>query len=203
MKPLFFSCCFRGLFIFSILAVGLVRASAEEPKSEKNVAETMRNLAEQGNTMAQCLLAGMYLRGDNVVPKDYVEAVKWYRKAAEQGLAGAQFSLGDCYDKGVGVQQDMVEAMKWYRKAAEQGSAVATCALSNHYMKGLGVLKNDVEALAWLTVTAVSGDEDIKRIRDTLESKLGPKLTLQAQQRAKDLFKEIESRKSGVKSSPR
>jgi TPR repeat protein len=27
-------------------------------------------------------------------PEDDAEAVKWYRKAAEQGLANAQFNLG-------------------------------------------------------------------------------------------------------------
>jgi len=35
----------------------------------------------------------MYDRGQGV-PKDYKEAVKWYRLAAEQGVPKAQFSLG-------------------------------------------------------------------------------------------------------------
>ncbi len=30
----------------------------------------------------------------------------WYRKAAEQGNAGAQFYLGSCYDQGRGVDKD-------------------------------------------------------------------------------------------------
>ncbi len=36
------------------------------------------------------------------VPQDYAEAVKWYRLAAEQGDAGAQFSLGLMYASGRG-----------------------------------------------------------------------------------------------------
>jgi len=55
------------------------------------------------------------------VTKDAVESMKWYRKAAEQGLAYAQYNLGDCYVKGTGVAKDEVEAVKWYRKAADQG----------------------------------------------------------------------------------
>ena len=55
------------------------------------------------------------------VSQDYSEAVKWYRKAAEQGDAGAQNDLGVCYDNGQGVNKDYTEAVKWYRKAAEQG----------------------------------------------------------------------------------
>ena len=54
--------------------------------------------------------------------KDQAEAVKWYRKAAEQNLAKAQYNLGVCYAHGEGVVKDQVEAVKWYRKAAEQNS---------------------------------------------------------------------------------
>ncbi|WP_052046260.1 tetratricopeptide repeat protein [Candidatus Paracaedibacter symbiosus] len=51
--------------------------------------------------------------------KDDTEAVKWYRKAADQGHAEAQFSLGYCYNNGEGVTKDYTEAVKWYCKAAE------------------------------------------------------------------------------------
>ena len=53
------------------------------------------------------------------------EAVKWYRKAADQGHARAQYFLGSCYDYGTGVGEDDAEAVKWYRKAAEQGDETA------------------------------------------------------------------------------
>jgi uncharacterized protein len=46
------------------------------------------------------------------VPRHYFEAVKWYRKAAEQGVALAQFNLGGMYDNGHGVPRDHAEAMK-------------------------------------------------------------------------------------------
>ena len=53
--------------------------------------------------------------------KDYAEAVKWYRKSAEQGYMYGQYNLGDCYENGKGVTQDYAEAAKWYKKAADQG----------------------------------------------------------------------------------
>ncbi|MDP2602813.1 MAG: hypothetical protein Q8S00_09515 [Deltaproteobacteria bacterium] len=40
--------------------------------------------------------------------------MSWYRKAAEQGLAPAQYNLGLMYTKGQGVTQDNVEAHKWF-----------------------------------------------------------------------------------------
>ena len=64
----------------------------------------------------------MYERGLGV-SKNYKEAVKWYRFAAEQGLTKAQYNLGLMYADGRGVSQDNQEAVKWYRLAADQGHA--------------------------------------------------------------------------------
>ncbi|MDA0238165.1 MAG: hypothetical protein O3B03_06590, partial [Proteobacteria bacterium] len=43
-------------------------------------------------------------------PQDDAKAVKWYRRAAEQGNAKAQYNLGLMYDNGQGVPQDYQEA---------------------------------------------------------------------------------------------
>ena len=53
--------------------------------------------------------------------KDQVEAVKWFRKAAEQNDAAAQYNLGVCYYNGDGVAKDWVEAYGWLLLAARQG----------------------------------------------------------------------------------
>ena len=53
--------------------------------------------------------------------KDQVEAVKWFRKAAEQNDAAAQYNLGICYYNGDGVAKDPVEAYQWLLLAARQG----------------------------------------------------------------------------------
>ena len=52
------------------------------------------------------------------VPQDEVEAAVWYRQAAEQGVAYAQFSLGLMYGTGRGVPQDDGEAYLWANLAA-------------------------------------------------------------------------------------
>ena len=51
--------------------------------------------------------------------------VKWYRLAADQGDASAQYNLGVMYHFGKGVPQNYAEAAKWYRLAADQGNANA------------------------------------------------------------------------------
>ena len=53
--------------------------------------------------------------------KSYEEAIKWYRKAAEQGSSAAQRNLAYCYEKGKGIAKNIDEAVAWYRKAANQG----------------------------------------------------------------------------------
>ena len=66
------------------------------------------------------------------VPQDYVEAVKWYRRAAERGYAPAQFNLARCYACGLGVAKDYFKQAKaWHLKAAERGHAVAQFAESH------------------------------------------------------------------------
>src|ERR1035441_732697 len=47
------------------------------------------------------------------VEQDYQEAMKWYRKAADQGNARGQYGLGFCYANGDGVIKDYVQAYKW------------------------------------------------------------------------------------------
>ena len=73
------------------------------------------------------------LRGDFVAPADDQQAVAWYRKAANQGLAVAQNNLGVMYMKGQGVPRDAQQAVAWFRKAAEQGLASARINLDAMY----------------------------------------------------------------------
>ena len=41
---------------------------------------------------------------------NYTEAIKWWRKAAEQGFAQAQLCLGGYYHVGQGVEKSYTEA---------------------------------------------------------------------------------------------
>ena len=61
-----------------------------------------------------------YTWGDGI-PENYVEAVRWYRMAAEQGHAKAQGALGGMYSGGWGVPKDNVQAYAWVSIAAAQG----------------------------------------------------------------------------------
>ncbi len=106
------------------------------------------------------------------MPQDYKAAVKWYRLAAEQGNASAQFNLGLRYDNGQGVPQDYKEAVKWYRLAAEQGLAPAQSNLGLMYDNGEGVPQDYIIAYMWYNLAAANGSENAPNNRDTVAKKM-------------------------------
>ncbi|MDA9975823.1 sel1 repeat family protein [Alphaproteobacteria bacterium] len=89
--------------------------------------------------------------------RDYAVAAKWWRKAAEQGEASAQFRFGLMYGNGKGVIQDYAEAAKWYRKMAEHGVAGAQYILGAIYNEGEGVTQDYAEAVKWYRKAAEQG----------------------------------------------
>jgi TPR repeat protein/actin-like ATPase involved in cell morphogenesis len=117
-----------------------------------------KTLADTGNAEAQCLVGRCCLSGYGVA-QDHAEALKWFRKAAEQGDAVAQNGLGVCYHTGsAGVPRNGLAAAEWYRKAAEQGHAKAQYNLGLCYRDGFGVAKDGVEEVRWLWKAAEQGD---------------------------------------------
>jgi hypothetical protein len=144
----------------------------------------------------------MYEEGKGV-KQNTTEAVKWYRKAAEQedeealnnltamcnrGNSIAQFNLGLMYEEGKGVLLNDAEAAKWYRKAAEQeyttalinltamcnrGSAVAQFNMGGMYQDGLGVSQDDAEAAKWYGKAAQQGNKVAQLRLDKINANLG------------------------------
>ncbi len=69
---------------------------------------------------AQNNLGVMYNTGKGA-PHDYLEAAKWYRRAAEQGHVDAQNNLGALYAQGHGLPKDDIMAYVWFDQAAIKG----------------------------------------------------------------------------------
>ena len=65
----------------------------------------------------------MYQSGRGVKQDDF-EAMKWFRKAAEQGNANAQALLGLEYLLGKGVQVNKSLAKEWFGKACNNGNQI-------------------------------------------------------------------------------
>jgi TPR repeat protein len=98
-----------------------------------------RESAAAGSCFGQFVVGECYKYGYGVVAKDYAEAARLYRLAADQGHVEAQNSLGLMFEDGEGVAEDAAEAARLYLLAAEQGLAVAQLNIGSAFASGLGV----------------------------------------------------------------
>jgi hypothetical protein len=106
-------------------------------------------LAERGDAPAQLGLAVMYFLGQGV-QRNMAAALEWCQKAADHGLATAQYELGHFYEHPWRPElQNYAEATKWYRKAADQNYARAQDQLGAMYEFGLGVPRDYTKAEEW------------------------------------------------------
>jgi TPR repeat protein len=67
----------------------------------------------------------MYQYGKGV-SQDFLEAVRWYRKASLQNWGSAQVNLGVMYATGKGVARDDIEAYKWFTLGIKNGGPNGT-----------------------------------------------------------------------------
>ena len=104
---------------------------------------------------AQVNLGCLYLDGLGV-KRNYNEAVRLFRLAAQKGQPVGQYNLAYCYQKGYGVRQDYAEAVKWFRKSAEQGNTGAELQLGEHYANGHGIEQDYAEAAQNTLFTAIT-----------------------------------------------
>ena len=121
--------------------VGEPEPPAEEV-SETEFREMLKDW-ERGYSRTQYAIGmSLYLRGD------YVEAVRWFRMAAEKGLVEAQGLIGTMYAHDNDETND-TEAVRWLRKAGEQGHIEA--------QNNLGVFYADT-AVKWFCKAAQEGN---------------------------------------------
>jgi TPR repeat protein len=145
--------------------------------------------AEGGLGTIEALIGDAYYYGHGV-SRDYTEAARWYRRAAENSNAMAQSTLGDIYYYGRGVPQDFVEAARWWQIAAEQGVAVAQLNLGVMYANGDGVPQDYVKSHLYTNLAAArlppGQDHDIAvKNRDIVGKLMNPGQIAEAQRLAR------------------
>ena len=94
--------------------------AAFEAKNYLDAFKLLKPIADQGDAEAQCIVANMYHLGLGL-ERDVLEAVKWYKKSADQGYGVASNNLAEIFAFGdLGIATDRTGAEKWYQKAKEQ-----------------------------------------------------------------------------------
>ena len=95
------------------------RGSTSQGSQAKSLPD-LRKLAGQGDADAQWQIGVRYHNGEGV-PRDDVQAMQWFLRAADQGHVTAQATLGAYYWAGRGVPQDLSKAYFWSALALAQG----------------------------------------------------------------------------------
>jgi len=178
----------RFLFSFLIVAALVPRAMPQTTSSTQQAAfksksqstkwtEADKNRilakAQLGDADAQMWLGAAYEQGW-FGKTNFPEALKWFRKSAEQGNPDAQNSLGQMYEDGEGVIQNYSLAAEWYRKAAEHepdlgGAGQGRNNLGMLYMDGRGVPQDYVQAYMWFRVAGFEPNLSLAKARMTRE----------------------------------
>jgi hypothetical protein len=88
------------------------------PLPVRPLRERLLKRARHGDVDAQFDLGKNYETGRIGLPKDFSQALSWYRKAADQGDPYAEASLGILFNFGKGVERDYAQAYMWFERAA-------------------------------------------------------------------------------------
>ncbi len=105
----------------------------------------LRQLADSGRTSAYIMLGDAYLQGKGIT-KDAVEAINWYKKAAENGVMFGNECIGMIYYEGNGVPTDYQKAYEYFTKDNGRKSFCTIYSLGEMYRCGLYVMKDQVKA---------------------------------------------------------
>jgi hypothetical protein len=124
--------------------------------------------ARGGDPDAQHALAVALAEGRGGLPRDPERASEWFREAAINGVADAQYRLGLLYLERTSLESgrtgreaegdDVAEALIWLQTAADRQHANAQYALARLYRDGRGVVARDpAESARWLRRAALLG----------------------------------------------
>ena len=102
--------------------------------------------AQAGYAPAQYDVGRSYFNGEGT-EINYVEAVKWWTKAADNKNVRALFNLATLYRKGIGVPRDQALAHKYYGIAADLGDSRAKAYLSGK-KDPAGMSQSEVDSTA-------------------------------------------------------
>ena len=152
------------IWIFGIAVLIIALFYATPPKSTKPTQPAPAHAPERESSPAlapaptQDMVKAFRTGEEYEEHKNYAEAVKCYRMAAEQGYAPAQDKLGLMYEEERGVKRNYHEAFEWYQKAADQGHSGGQANLGSMYVRGRGVNQNYDDAVKWFRMAADQGN---------------------------------------------
>ncbi len=133
----------KGLAAAQYLLATRYAAGGDIGQDSQKALFWFQKAAEQGHAKALFRLGQLY----ELPQLDLANSC--LHKAANLGLAEAQFALAGNYSDGAGLKRDGPQAMFWLQKAAEQGLVSAQCALGRRYSDGHDCIADPEKARYW------------------------------------------------------
>ena len=121
---------------------------------DKAIAE-LKQIANQGDPHAQCLVGLLYCDGGLLVP-DAEQAKRWLELSAQE-LPDAQYALGKLYLSDDPDIHDPAKGLYWLQQAADSGHEYAAYRLGKEYLTGENVSKDTAKAAAYIRQAAEQG----------------------------------------------
>jgi TPR repeat protein len=112
---------------------------------------------DQGDAAAMVLLGGLILACPDNAPR-FPQAVALFRRAKAQGNTDAEYNLGVCLRRGLGVIPNAKAAERRYRAAAERNHISAQLALGDLIAERAATDAEWLEAEHWYRLAAASGN---------------------------------------------
>ena len=132
----------EGNDIWALLELGLWRNSMldddEEKKWRPMAISHLKNLARKGNPWCQNQMGDFYSGFYDNEHTNLDEAIRWYEKAAEQGVSSAMYNLGVRYLKGDGIDVNFKKASRLLAQAVRNGNESALYDYGVCLLLGLG-----------------------------------------------------------------
>lgn len=179
------------IMILAVVSVAMAQQNTDSlfaaaSKGDKAALAQLRTRADKEDSKAQWWLGRMYEEGEGV-PKDMVQALSWYSKAADTGYAIAASYLGALYGAGDVVPKNDSLSWTWYERSAALGDAKAQLWVGKLYaLRGLkksgeellanqhnGASGSDlVAAYKWYSLAAAQGNKEALNQRDNIAGQM-------------------------------
>ena len=146
-----------GVGLAVLASIELERGKTERGRflyDEAYLHSKLRELAKTKDPIAQFCIGLMEM--DNP-PRNFEKGIRSLERAADQGLATAQATLGMIYFTGIGTPRDPQEAIRWCSMASRQKLPLGMFYLGMAYSAGDGLRRNDDFSIRWIGSAAERG----------------------------------------------
>ncbi|MDB3958049.1 hypothetical protein N9408_03965 [Opitutales bacterium] len=146
-----------GIAMAVLASIELERNKVERGQflyDEAYLHSNLRDLAKAKDPIALFCVGLMEI--DNP-PRNIEKGMRNLERAADQGLATAQATLGMIYFTGIGVSRDPKEAISWCSLASRQRLPLGMFYLGMAYSTGDGISRNNDFANRWIRAAADQG----------------------------------------------